>query len=333
MKKFSLTFLLLVVCFQCLSYSQQPPCMPDYYGLTYSYPKYSHLPNYSTDMPYEVMLGYIVMDSVCKYGNGIMFDEFLNRQTYNDTIKKIMNFIYRMTDWDPYLFKRTQYYDESQINGYYYLSPKTIVSELIEKAAILSSNYKLNKLLLESDYILHAFILDTITRQTLSAEILKDLAIVNYQVLDTIKGKRIPTCKNISLNQYRDSEEKKDNLLESNNCSQFEFRLGWERKSEFSDVVVLGNSENSLVDSTGKIWTKKGQEYILCLQIIPLCRDNHKDYCVIYPKVIASLTCTMYPIENGKVQDPGNEFGFGSSVEINLFKTTLRQKINEILNY
>jgi hypothetical protein len=46
-----------------------------------------------------------------------------------------------------------------------------------------------------------------------------------------------------------------------------------------------------------------------------------------------SATCNVYPIENGYVIDPVNELGFGESVEVNLFKNLLRQRINEIINF
>ena len=330
MKKFSVAFLLLIVCFSYFSYSQQPPCMPYYQALTFEYPKYPYLPYYTTDMPYEVMLGYIVMDSVCNYGNVSLFDDFLNRQTYNDTIKKIMNYIYRMADWDPYLFKRTQYSLPTSK-----MHPATVVEKLIEKSASLSPNYKLYSILLSSCYILHINVTDTLSRTYLYSNIPTPTAIVNYEVLDTIKGRKIPVCKDVSVDS--DDEKVKAYIMPNgnSNCSQFGYSLFWERDSVSNDIISVGSYDysKSLIDKDGILWTKKGKEYIVCLWIVPLCRTDIFDYVSLKSNVIPSLTCTMYPIENGKVQDPGNEFGFGSSVEVEEFKLLLRQKINEILSY
>ncbi|HPI19687.1 MAG TPA: hypothetical protein PKY56_04890, partial [Candidatus Kapabacteria bacterium] len=320
MKKFSLTFLLLVVCFQCLSYSQQPPCMPEYHALTFEYPKYPYLPYYTTDMPYEVMLGYIVMDSVCNYGNALLLDDFISRQTYNDTIKTIMKYIYRMADWDPYLFKRTQY--SLPTNK---LHPATVIEKLIEKSASLSSNYKLYKLILSSHFILHINVTDTLSRTYLSSNIPTPVAIVNYEVLDTIKGRKIPVCKNVSIDNNTKITSQEESQIVSNNCSQFGYSLFWERDSVRNDIKFIGGHDysKSLIDKDGILWTNKGKEYIVCLYIPLICETSYYDYSSITSNVIPSLTCTMYPIENGNVQDPGNEFGFGTNVDVDQFKLLL----------
>jgi len=308
--------------------------MPEYHALTFEYPKYPYLPYYTTDMPYEVMLGYIVMDSVCRLGNMSLINEFLNRQTFNDSIKKIINYIFRMSDWDPYLFKKTQYYDAELINGSYLLHPSFLIDKLIEKSASLSSNYKLFNLLLASHYILHVKITDTLSRTYQYSNIPIPVAIVNYEILDTIKGKKIPKCKDISINNDTKNNEYKDILLESQNCSQFEYGLFWQRTEHLQDIIMLNKeSGNSLIDSNGVIWTKKEKEYIVCLRILLTCSTKKFDYIRIMSNVMPSLTCTMYPIEEGKVQDPGNEFGFGTNVDVDQFKLLLRQKINEILSY
>jgi len=303
--------------------------MPEYQALTFEYPKYPYLPYYTTDMPYEVMLGYIVMDSVCNYGNALLLDDFISRQTFNDTIKKIMNYIYRMADWDPFLFIETQY--ESN----FYMHPSNVIEKLINKSASLSTNFNLIKLLLKSHYILHIRVTDTLTRRYQSSNITIPVAIVNYEILDTIKGRKIPICKDISLNYGSESVKAKKAPSGPNNCSQFGYSLLWQRSTENNDIVIINPSGGgtSLFDENGVLWTKTNSEYIVCLNISLLCGTAGFEYVSIRPNVIPSLTCTMYPIENGKVQDPGNEFGFGTSSDIDEFKLLLRQKINEILSY
>jgi len=235
-----------------------------------------------------------------------------------------------MADWNPYLFKRTQYSLPTSK-----MHPATVVEKLIEKSASLSPNYKLYQLLLHSHFILHINVTDTLSRTYLSSNVPTPVAIVNYEVLDTIKGRKIPVCKDVSVNSVDENVKAYIMPNGNSNCSQFGYSLFWERDSIRNDIKFIGGYDysKSLIDKDGILWTKKGKEYIVCLYIPLICETSNYDYSSITSNVIPSLTCTMYPIENGKVQDPGNEFGFGTSVEIEDFKLLLRQKINEILSY
>lgn len=64
----------------------------------------------STDMPLNVMIGYLVLDSVSKNAKLNQVSEFLNRQTYNDTLKYLAKYLYSMLDYDPIRFFHYMHY-------------------------------------------------------------------------------------------------------------------------------------------------------------------------------------------------------------------------------
>jgi hypothetical protein len=63
------------------------------------------------------------------------------------------------------------------------------------------------------------------------------------------------------------------------------------------------------------------------------CTHNDDIYYEIVPFLCDSKTYGMLPVINGFVQDPGNEFGLGTVINVDQFKTFLETKINEILQY
>jgi hypothetical protein len=59
-------------------------------GSYFEIPQALSFPEYELNMPYEVLLGYVALDTVCYYGNMNEFADFLTRQEYNDTLKTLM---------------------------------------------------------------------------------------------------------------------------------------------------------------------------------------------------------------------------------------------------
>ncbi len=334
MKKFSLAFLLLVVCFSYLSYSQQPPCMPDYYGLTVESAKLPNIPYLTTDTPYEVMLSYIILDSVCKSASFKDVEEFLNGLDYGDTLKKIMNYLYRTVDFDAFRYLYTQYSRGNTNNSsIYYMHPRDILNEILYTVSKKTPNYFLDLMLLRADFILHIRIKDTIVRKTPSSDIYPDLSIVTYEILDTIKGKRIPTCKDISIQKPSDYKVlKSDNGPNTYYCSQFDFRLNKDyfRNEGTSDVIDI--EESNQIDFAKWDFVKIDGEYLVFLNLHPLCSDDYIDYSGLTLTISPLKNCPMFPIVNGILKDKGNDFGLGENVNINVIKNFLRNRIQEIIN-
>jgi hypothetical protein len=88
-----------------------------------------------------------------------------------------------------------------------------------------------------------------------------------------------------------------------------------------------------LTDDNGDAWIKKDQEYIVFLNIVTYCNYEDNIYYNLRPVAPESYTFNMYPIQNGYVYDPKDDFGFGTGLTISQFKSALRTRIDLIKNF
>lgn len=336
MKKiFFVIILFITFCFisaNTVLKAQQPPCMYDYQGLTYSYPHLDHVPNLTLDMPYDVMLGYIALDSLRRYAQIQDIKTFLDRQTYNDTMKYIMKYYFKMLDYNPYRYLLTLYHWDD--DGLFPVDINNMIQGTIKR---VSPQPYMDMLLMRSSIIAHVLVEDTLTRNTPSATTYKSLMIASCNVLDTLKSKVLPTCKNVDI--FNPNNE----FLSIPNCKlQFEYRLNWPRLTESEaiddvDARMLDSNDNQIWPPTlienGQPWIKKGKEYIVFLKLDLICADSTNTYISLSPFILNSKTCNMYPVVDNYVLDPANELGLGTNVEINIFKNALKYRITEIINY
>jgi len=75
------------------------------------YPIISNIPPITTSMPYEILQGYIYIDSLMRYTTPNMTDSLIDSwTTMNDTLKYTMKYLYELEDYNPVIFR--QYWDE-----------------------------------------------------------------------------------------------------------------------------------------------------------------------------------------------------------------------------
>lgn len=324
----------LILSFLLLSdlISQQPPCMPDYYGLTYSVEKLESSPPLSVYMPFDVLVGYIALDTISHNVYKDEFVEFLNNQTYNDTIKYMMKHFYQLVDYDPILWIQT-----CNFNDAYTVWPSDMEYEIKESIIKVSDDKFADVALFRSHIIVHIRVTDTLSRITPSAGIYKTAAIVTCEILDTIKGLVIPSCKDVSIQDPIITKKNKYDKIQDfpDNCMQFEYRLEWGRP--WTHRIAHDSSGKiispRMVDQDGNAWVKKDSEYIVFLRLELICSDSSNIYYGLSPRVHNSVTGGIYPIIDNIVYDPDDEFGFGPDLTPIAFKSALRMKIDEITNY
>jgi hypothetical protein len=93
--------------------------------------------------------------------------------------------------------------------------------------------------------------------------------------------------------------------------------------------------DSTFVDIHGNRWIKPNAEYTVFLSFSGVHGWNYDyNYCYLRPREFLPVTKVggMFPIYNGVVFDPNNDFGFGTDLTSTQFKTALRQKINQLLN-
>ena len=288
----------------------------------------STFPEYTLDMPYEVLLGYVALDTVCYYGNSDEFAEFMSRQEYNDTLKTLMKYYYDVVDWDPLKFMQSRYYWDTAM--------KITVSNVSEGLDYLikkkSDNPYLDYILCRTDIIAHVLIKDTVSWTNNSADEFSGAkygATVECELIEPIKGKVIPE---IFVPQPLNKKNKLPEIqgkttADSGKTLIFNYCYGWKRKSENGEFLTMR-------DSTGAPWVKKGKEYIVFLNFVIDCVDDSSIY--YHLRTIGftkSSTGLIYPIENGIVISPLDDFGFGTGLTVSEFKTALQNRINQIKNF
>ncbi len=327
MKK-SLLFLSLIIVsiiniFIVPANSQQPPCYPTYMGLSYSAEMLDHTPALTTDMPYDVMLGYVAFDSLIRYARCDDFKSFSRRQTYNDTLKTIMKYYYKMVDYNPIHFIRTS------MAGYTYCVSQYDVRNFIDYAYWKHTQDLAGYLAISSLIIAWVRADDYIQfSQPEGADPPEEGCIVNCTIIDTIKGKVIPICKDVNLGSVPTAGEGVDNGMfyggqeaKAGACLQFEYRLN------------LESGGHKFIDSTGKLWIEKDKEYIVFLEYNPLCLDSSNCYYGINPTTLKGTMGSLYPVIDGKVYDPNDDFGFGTGLTVQEFISQFRERIDQIRNY
>lgn len=293
--------------------SQAPPCYPEDSYITYRFQNLTMFPPYSLDMPYDVLLAYVALDTVSHYGNSYEIRDFLKGQTYNDTLRKIMRHYYQMIDFDPIKYNQT--------DAYFDISMHATLSNIdgqINDAVLYKSPYPLlDYMLCRSHYILHVkakginIVLDTNT-----SGMAREVREISYQVLDTIKGKNIPYIINSPNNIISLSEELNPSFF-TDTLFVFQYSPFW----------------GKLIDEHGQPWIQVDSEYVVFLTLVRYCHDSTGIYCNLRPVWPESVTFGMYPLRDGLIYDPLNELGLGIGLTISEFKQMLRNRINEILSY
>jgi len=86
------------------------------------YPKLSAIPPLSTDMPSDIILAYVYLDSIMRnYTNDGTRDRWLRNRTKNDTINLLLKYLYLLKNFDPqrfyqYLHTTSAKYYNSNLN-------------------------------------------------------------------------------------------------------------------------------------------------------------------------------------------------------------------------
>lgn len=290
------------------------PCFHNYTGFAESSPVPDHYPYLKSDMPFDVLIGYIALDSACRYGNAIDYLDFIERQKQTDTIKYLQKFLYEMQDYNPFLLKAIEYINEPNLN----LLPFQIISQLKDLFAnFYLTTDKLRAALLLSDVIAQVKIISKSKKTDIYTDWAGEQIGLFAEVKDLIKGNNLPATS-MSL--------PKDTLTKV----FFNYCLDW----TLGQMPGSGplSRENSIRSKYGENMIVPEMEYIVFLRIVNFCQDSVNLYYKMSPLGWDSPVFTTYPIINGKVIDPKNDFGFGTGLTVDEFKTKIREKITKIKN-
>ncbi len=280
-------------------------------------------PDYDLEMPYEVLLGYVALDTVCYYGDWEEFADFMSRQENNDTLKTIMKHYYHVVDWDPIKFMQSRFYGDTAMD----ITVRNVREGLDYLIEEKSDNPYLDYTLCHTDIIARVLVTDTVSWVD-SASYVGPGVTVQCELIDPIKGKIIPEITGPDpLAKKNNPPEIQKTSADSGKTLIFDYCLGWQRKSDDGEFLTMR-------DSTGAPWIKEGKEYLVFLNLIVECVDhNIIRYELRTVDFHKSSTGLLYPVENGIVYSPLDDFGFGTGLTVSEFKTALENRINQIKNF
>lgn len=309
MKNLILLLALLLVLAGNNVYSQSPPCFPEFQGSTYRMSDNLNCPPYTSDMSYDVLIGYLALDSLSRYAPINTYNNFIKRQSYNDTLRTMMRYIYKTVEYNPSMFLNFMYHDKyprRSIDDYYY--------RLITEILIESPNPFLDASLIGSFCIAQINVDAIYSFTDTTSKWAKSIREVTASVTSEIKG-TIPTKNDIA--NIAKPAVKTENIP----IIYFKYAKEW-----FMGRAIDANEEVFELE--------EGKSYIVFLEYRFVCRDGTDFYYEIFPvNCTGSKTACMYAIENGNVLDPNNELGLGTSVNLNTFNNLLNSRINLIKNY
>ncbi len=297
-------------------------------GFYYRYPIPYQTPMLEPSMPYDIMLGYIYADSLLKSAGMKSVWTAAKELQDNDTMRYVQKYRYLLSDYDPMRYHTylgtTQNFGKNSGSG--------VESRLIIRTRELPNGF-INDVLTASRYILHVTV-NSIEVDDNGEERPAYLStrVVYTTVIDTIKGQVLPSFAG-SVSSINKPIEPQTNFI-------FQYCNEWTRARRSNNEWI--EPIKSMYDDEGNPWVMPNREYIIFANPYCLCEDvqnvqgtwqGHR-YIEIFPGAgNGSSTYGMYPIKNGMVLDEGNDFGWGTSVPLTVFKQQLQQQINIIKNH
>jgi hypothetical protein len=317
-KRFKILFLLIFFLGFSLTQAQRPPCNPDYISLSYEGRIPDHFPKLKLDMPYETMLYYIWCNDWChNYEDKGTWNYFKNK-SFDDEFKEMIKRLYITQDYNPILFVEHLFYNDTLMKT----SPYCLQYYLNDRLYYIVPEKQIHYSLMESEIIVRIKTTDIVER-----EFDGDGYIITSEVQDVIKGKIIPTCKDITIPDTPDEYVRPEPYFQINEPGKcFQFVFNHKYSEDFLEFGQIGN------------------EYIVFIDLMPFYADSHPftlctdslNNCYYLSKI------TKYPyfgiyyiflIKNDIVLDYSFLLNYGDSLlTYNEWRQKLQEKIDEILN-
>jgi hypothetical protein len=322
----------------------QLPCDEPYIeDLVYRIDDPAVYPPLSIYMPYDVLLGYVALDSLHRaprpQGQEQVISLLKRQQTLTDTARAILRVFYAMTDYDPILLRSAIMYMRGSSNSPWKISSefrKTLIPTIWKDSL---EKQRLYRALFTSSYILHVRVLDTMELQSTYTG--QTRIIVSAEILDVLKGQVLVPCDDEEPTRRvflpkRNASDQRTMRHNTSRCILFSYSPGWFRYVGGNDIDVVFPNES---ERLGRIIVP-GTDAIVMLDFGIACWSDSSVFYYLSPIEIrnrpserTSCGFGIYPIVDGIVQDPADDFGFGTNLSVEQFKQRLREQIAAIRNW
>jgi hypothetical protein len=307
-----------------------------YYGpLLFSMPRDTSVPPIYVGQPPTVTMGYLWLDEAMRNSSEYQIENFFNSLTWSDTMKTFASVYYQADDDNPLSF--FMWSGKAMHPNPYKGDPGQVQVAFPSRVAQIAGDTSRTGALLTADIIADVMVGDTICVLEPPAYLEFNMVFVNSTILDEIKGKKVPYCVDEGLRAHRKNGATIQTSgtipwatypvpADTGTCLQFEYSPNWS--------LIPGDDEGRapMIDSLGGWWIKPGKEYIVFLNFMGVGSDSARTYFTLRPG--ASIgSGGMYPVVDGIVQDPGDDYGIGAStgLTVAVWKSRLRARISAIV--
>ncbi len=312
--------------------SAQPPT----YGgpLLYRMSLDASAPPIYPGQPSQVTTAYLWLDAALRHDNWGQISSFIDSLTWGDTAKTIAAVLYRMQDDNP-----VSYYlwsGRGMTPNPYHWDPGQGEYLFAKHVLLTATDTGRTAALLFPEIISDIIVQDTVCTQDPYAHAALDEVLVNATILDEIKGLHKPACPQNTRTIGKGAKTQSNGFSPTyadtasvGACIQFQYSPEW------STGPNDDTHSTQLRDAVGGWWIKPGQEYIVFLSFLGIGYDhsNHNQYYfTTVPHGFPSCG-GMYPVLNGIVFDPNDDFGFGATgLTVAEWKSRLRGRIAALIN-
>ena len=309
---------------RCIAQAHSPPVPCESCDRAYldSVAHVTTFPPLNSGMPYDVMIGYIDMDSVCRTATANQIDSVYSVATYSDTSRYALKYLYEVDDYNPLLYYSWKYTYAGK-NHYNNDAPNYLNDVFLSYVSHSFPDSGRASTLATADMILHILVIDTESHTDTNSLLARQSIRVDYVVLDTIKGQVLPLHH---WNGFQNIKQK--HVTDYENAGSFEYSPQWGRLPGLGDDIIGGRG--NLVWFDGTPWIKAGGEYIVFLRIQQIWDGDSDSYYTVWPFAGCSKMGSMYPITNGIVDDRYNDWGLGPTPTVQNFMDGLRARIYSI---
>jgi len=233
-------------------------------------------------------------------------------------MQTIASYLYQIQDDNPLTYYD---WDGTGIHPHPYKYEPGLAEYAFIKQAWAVAGY-IPGALLSSEIISDVTVSDTVCKQVITSYSSMDQVLVNCVINDEIKGKFVPSCPSLLSSRKKGALPQDTtpvipliaDTAAAGTCLQFDYSPEWSSGSG-DEAPTMG-------------WViKPGQEYIVFLNFIGIGTDGTLGYFSTFPVAFGS-SAGIYPVVDGFVQDPHDDFRLGGThFTVSEWKTLLRSKI------
>ncbi len=346
--------IILIAVFSLNLYSQTYPFQlngKNFKAYHFKVQRITDTPTLNSGMPLDVMVSYIMFDSLAHSQNFDSVANYIDRIKNTDTLKMICKYFLKVGNYNPMLLKQNFFYNDTIQR---FSSDPFSLRDVIYDAILSSNKFDyLDKLILTSDFIYKIKVADVYSIYDSTSYVAPTEKDITCTIEKKFKGNIVASCNSFFMNNntlYNKKDSKNVLIyyptnstqnIDSGSCFQFVYRVEHQRgkisddqiiKKYTNDSLLFNPANKEMINADDTPWVENSKEYLVFLSLGMLSRDSYFDYFTTSPFVMKSETGNIYPILNGMVKLT-DELGYTNEVNSTTLFNLIETKFNYLLNF